>query len=189
MKKKSHSIKNVNLNRIILLALVLVNAFWIVFLYQKINQQSNQASNIDLITRTQRSLVDSLNNPPTDFRTGDIYFPEMNLKIPKNDRTNMIMYGYTDDISPKINITAKNILSLSKVSPDSNLNDILAEISYLQSCSRGITVSADSTYSTFDNLEVSEKILSNGKRLYLSYEKQCDNLLYILDTVKTINSY
>lgn len=138
--------------------------------------------------------LDAQSHPaPLDHMTGDVYFPEMRLRIPQKlvDPVKFVYSYDTNDNQPILRISNSQVLDglkanlLASESVESAFNDLPR----LQSCRRGIslaeqTISDDSYGSLRATIE-----LENRKPLYAYIESSCELLDETLDLVKSIEAY
>jgi len=198
-KKTNHNKRRIGRKALFLSSIVIVNLVWLTWLTYSLNQQKERIAIHDLMAYIMPTSQVIYTKPPIDKDTGDVYFPEMKLKINQNEQTNYLLYSVDNlfeldnsigSLAIRISTTSfvNSVLGYSSKNVDELVNVTLPKYG---SCQRGIRVS-DTEAEEDDNsaLSKSEKILSNGKKIYLSYEKQCSELGDILDsTVKTIDSY
>lgn len=135
------------------------------------------------------------NPPATDFKTGDLYFPEMRLQLPKpTDAPEPVKLSYSTsghEGTSALNVT--HMLVLQRVSREvqtaQNSDDIYAALPHLGACSRGVLI-VDKILSDNNNVEMKHAVdTADGRTIYVYLEKQCPELATTADLMAKLRSY
>src|SRR5688500_341758 len=122
----------------------------------------------------------TVTDAPVEPRTGDVYFPEARLYLPRVPTLAPLAYTFFDD--GQLNVSSRSVSNQSKVRllAARNMNELFAAVPELQACQRGVRLMYQKSEDSSVALKHTVK-LNNGKDLYLYTEEACPELVDTLD--------
>lgn len=179
----------------VLVALLIGISIYIAPQYNRMARAVDRAESITLSSLLVRS-IEGIHRPaPVDPTTGDVYFPEAKLKIPRNVSMPELLYSYSSGdatLPEEISITseATSRHATNRVVAAESVDEVLAAVPEAQSCRRGLLLTYDEQDSSAEKELLITKILENGRTLYIYSEPACSSIkVELLDVFSSIESY
>lgn len=154
------------------------------------------ASAIQMRDMIMASIDEVHADAPVDFKTGDIYFPEERLYLPRpaNDQQLLeLRYERMLDESsqgPILSITSEPVLASAAVNMYNarTVDEVFDRLPALQACSRGVQIA----YGKLDGIDatlLSTAALSNGKTAFIYLDNGCKELTTIAKLLTQLQAY
>lgn len=123
--------------------------------------------------------IDNINQPaPLDPRTGDAYFPETSLYVPRRDQpVQGFIYRYTPataDESWLLEITTRSVLDVQKnvLYTAQNSRQLFEKVSAAQACARAVALT-DRPLRQLDGRKLHHQQQLGGRTLYFYTDPAC----------------
>jgi uncharacterized protein (UPF0333 family) len=193
MVKAKRVTKSSNYFIIIASILLLIASLAVAYVYGR-NHSSNDST---ALRSALMASAANVNSPvPLDARSGDVYFADMKLTIPKSTAVSDLTYNYNrDEIDGKnIDVLAlgnKQVFSenVSYMNETQGYEDVFNTFSEVQDCLSAVLITSD-IYSQDDKFDLYEKkTLADGRVIYIYTNSKCETSQRTLDQVKNIQSY
>jgi hypothetical protein len=134
---------------------------------------------------------------PVDAKSGDIYFPEFRMYLPRpaqRDEQLRLKYTFFSDGSgpaKEFHVTDRKVLSrLSNgLRSAPNLNTVWDTVPHLQACASGLTVS-EQRHDEPSGPELKHVVkLDDGRTVYIYLDQTCTELTTLTDRLANLKSY
>ena len=202
MKKKSKDTKKwTSKKKVIVVSIVLLASALLVLgasigtaVARYYNDAATQASMVQ-IREVILLAVDNLKKDvPVEPKTGDLYFPESKLYLPNPKTLPKLTYAWYpgDDVTnEELSVSLLQIPGINGLYNARNHEEMFEALPKLQSCSRGVKLTYQELPHDADpkNELKHEKILQNGKKLYVYLEETCPELNHVAELLRSIQSY
>lgn len=145
-----------------------------IYWYRRVSSLAASEQKRELILRS----IDNINrDAPIEPRSGDIYFPEVRLYLPRPSEPVRLAYAYLKDgDTTEISVVNRPIYDrlASKLIAANTTEEFFEQLPKLQACSRGVVLTYDKE-PAYVSGPLKETIqLSNGKTLYAFTDEACD---------------
>ncbi|MBH2007874.1 hypothetical protein I8H83_04670 [Candidatus Saccharibacteria bacterium] len=146
----------------------------------------------DMLIRSSR---DSHINAPIEPKTGDVYFPEMKLYVPRGD-AQIASFTYRYDTSyegwpESISVTSRDVTDQAELDLYNAVDSekVFSKVPYMQACRQGLTLTAQPLPSLDGEKLHHQQALQDGRMLYVYTNTGCPALTEVVDDINRINSY
>lgn len=195
--KKIKNFNNIKGVIVVLVVIILVGVGLSVFhTYQRYNAAVDLAEAGPIRSLILQAVSGVQTDAPIDPKTGDIYFPEAHLFVPRSANPSHLHLTYSyDSTSGKDGELAVSNHQLfdqnaSRLYAALNAEQVFNAVPKLQACQRGVTLlTAKPRASDVQNKFEQTITLSNGTVLYAYWEKACPELQPTVDVLKNIQAY
>lgn len=131
---------------------------------------------------------------PVDPKTGDVYFPESRLYLPRPDYALEISYrqdsGDISDANSELTVSTRSTFGSTKMYSANTIDELFEQVPKLQACSRGVKiVSAKFDINDEQNQLKHTITLNNGQTRYIYLEKECPELEPLADILQNLRAY
>ncbi len=131
---------------------------------------------------------------PVDPKTGDVYFPESRLYLPRPDYALDISYrqdtGDISDANGELTISTKSVFGSTKMYSANSIDDLFKQVPKLQACARGVKIVSQKFDASDSTNELKHTVtLGNGQTKYIYLEKDCPELEPLADALKNLRAY
>lgn len=141
-------------------------------------------------------LDDGLPDAPVEPKTGDVYFPESRVYLPRRTEGNepvRLKYTWTrnQDNTVQLNVSERGVLHrvATDVRNARNSEAVFAAVPHLQVCVRGVYVT-EKPMKLYEGLELKHVVrLADGRALNLYLEKGCPELATTAALLTNLRSY
>ena len=199
MKKKSQKAKKSDKKQktIIVtacLTLLLVILFFAIPKIRYYRDGMRQAHNVQIRELILMAVQNLNKTAPVEPKTGDVYFPESRLYLPRPDYALDISYrvdtGDISDANGELTVSTKSVFGSTKLYTANNMKELFDAVPKLQACSRGIKVVSKK----FDENDSTNQLkhtttLSNGQTKYIYVEEKCPELEPLADILQNLRPY
>lgn len=154
---------------------------------------------VDNPTNIREALVrasrDSHINAPIDAKTGDVYFPEMKLYVPRGEgQIASLTYRYDasyDGWPESVSVTSRDVTNQSESDLYNAIDSrkVFDKVPYMQACRRGLTLTTQPLPNLDGEKLHHQQVLQDGRTLYVYTDTGCHALSEVVDQIKTIGSY
>lgn len=180
---------------LVIIIIVLMVGVYFGFIAVSIIKQAEVAPLRELIIKSAEGVKKVA---PVEARTGDVYFPESKLYLPRPNIVQTITYNYIEgdasnlevDIQPELSISTEPIWGTTSLYQAKDSKALFNEIPKFLACSRGVKL----VYQAIPNNSTSHDLkhtvyLNNGKTLYIYQEKLCPELNNLVDQLTNIRTF
>jgi hypothetical protein len=152
----------------------IASAFYSYYNYKTATDLAQTESMRQLLIRS----VDQLRSAPVDGRSGDVYFPESRLYLPRPaDPVSFAYAAYPSVQADELSVINRSIVErpIGQLAAANNLKQIYAIVPKLQACARGVVLSYKPQSATLPTGKLIQVIsLPNDRRLYAFIDSGCE---------------
>lgn len=135
--------------------------------------------------------ISSLKKPaPVDAKTGDIYFPEYRVYLPRtDDLVPTLSYGVYEN---KLSVGTVAVVGSEQLYTAQTSKELFDKLPKVQSCERGVQIAEEKLDSGDDTSELilAHKVkMDEDRTLYIHYEETCAELKSLADSLANIKQY
>lgn len=154
-------------------------------------RQANMTSIRELVLMAVHNVK---KDAPVDAKTGDVYFPESRLFLPRPDYSLKISYildsGDIADTNGELSVSTKTVFGSTQLYSARTMNELFETVPKLQACSRGVKIVSQKFDASDDMNELKHTItLNNGQIKYIYIEKLCPEIEQLADILQNIRAY
>jgi hypothetical protein len=156
---------------------------------------TNQALAEPIRSQILEAIEGGLRDAPVEAKTGDIYFPEVRLYLPRPEVYSKLTYRTDATEQPgEITITDRAVIHRQKAQLMNarDGDELFERVPKLQACARGVLLASttDSAGSSFYKPELKQTIkLADGRTLYAYIEKDCQENTGTAELLKNLRPY
>ncbi len=135
---------------------------------------------------------------PVDFKTGDIYFSEARLYLPKTTelQSRSLTYYYSSESyngsGPELTVSSRQAISQATqvMNNADSVEKVFEAVPKLQACSRGVKLLYTKPNPAIPEDDFKQTVqLNNGKQLHIYIEKACPELNSMAKALAGIKAY
>lgn len=195
--KKIKNLNNLKVAITVLVVIILLGVGLSIFhTYQRYNAAVDLAEAAPIRAMILQAVSGVQTDAPVDPKTGDIYFPEAHLYVPRSSNPShlKLTYSYdsTDETGNELTVSNHQLFdqNAAKLYAALNGQQVFSAVPKLQSCQRGVTLfSTKPSASDAQNKFEQTITLTNGTVLYAYWEKACPELQPTVDVLKNLEAY
>lgn len=132
---------------------------------------------------------------PIDAKTGDTYFPEMKLYVPRGEEPiaefTYRYYASDDEWPAWLSVTTRVVASQAEAELYQVIDakKMFEKVPYMQACQRGLTLTVQPLPRLDGEKLHHQKTLQDGRALYVYADTGCPMLREVVGQIERINSY
>lgn len=152
----------------------------VIMLDRRYKEVSEHSGAIQIRTMVMQAVHELKSDAPVDAKTGDIYFPEARLFIPRphevvNLRYNHSRDGTTNEGMATLSLSTES-LGTNKLMSAKSVDELFAAVPGFQACQRGVTLSLEQLTTNQLERELKNTIYMPSKKpLYIYVEPACSD--------------